>query len=269
MQFLTWRWMLACFSLLGVIWVAAFCAWFRNHPQDHPGVNKAELALLPKPNEVMAGHVATPWRRMWNSPQVWLLCGQYFCQGIFFYFLVNWLPSYLREGRQLEAGDSALLAGIPMFLGGIGCLGGGLLLRGMTARLGASFSRRAIAITVLTAAAASILFVPPAQTAGVAIAAIGFAAFCNDLSMSTCWTTCVEIGGRFAGTLGGKMNMWGALGGFLSPMLIGWLLDLTDQDWNITFYLCAGIYALAAVLWVFLDPVTPLDKSDTGSTPQL
>jgi nitrate/nitrite transporter NarK len=57
------------------------------------------------------------------------------------------------------------------------------------------------------------------------------------------------------------MNMWCATGGFLSPMLIGWLLDLTGQNWNITFYLCAGIYAAGAMMWLALDPVTPLDQT--------
>jgi len=263
MQALSWRWTLVSVSGLGLVWVAGFSLWFRNHPQEHPAVNAVELALLPKPTEVMAGQVATPWRRLWCSRQVWLLCGQYFCQGIFFYFMVNWLPSYLREGRQMEARSSALLAGIPLFLGGVGCLAGGFLLRWMSARFGARLSRRAIAIFALGGAAFCLLYVTRAPTAGAAIAAIGLAAFANDLSISTCWTTCGDIGGRFAGTLGGQMNMWGAFGGFLSPMLIGWLLDLTGQNWNITFYLSAVVYAAGALMWLALDPVTPLEDNST------
>ncbi len=267
MQALSWRSTLVVFSLLGFVWIAAFGAWFRNHPQDHPAVNAAELALLPRRGEVMAGHIAPPWRRIWASVQVWLLCGQYFCQSVFFYFMVSWLPSYLREGRHLEAGNSALLAGIPLFLGGVGCLAGGLLLRGMTARFGPRFSRRTIAACALTAAAVSILYVTRAPTALAAIAAIGLAAFSNDVSISTSGTTCGEIGGRFAGTLGGQMNMWGALGGFVSPIMIGWLLDVTGQNWNITFYICAGIYAAGALMWLALDPVTPIEQPSALNTP--
>lgn len=266
MQFLTWRWTMALFSLLGVIWVVAFRAWFRNHPREHPGVNAAELALLPQSAEVMAGSAKTPWRRLWASPHVWLLCGQYFCQSVFFYFLATWLPTYLRDGRGLKAGDSAWLAGIPMFVGGLGCLGGGLLLRWLTERIGARLSRRIVPMCALTAAAASVLYVTIAPTTGLAIAAIGFAACCNDFAMAPSWITCLDIGGRFAGTLGGQMNMWGALGGFCSPILIGWLLDLTGQNWNVTFYIFAGIYALAAVFWAPLDTVTPLEKNGAADT---
>jgi MFS transporter, ACS family, glucarate transporter len=136
---------------------------------------------------------------------------------------------------------------------------GGLLLRWMSARRGARLSRRVIAVSALSVAAVSVLYVTAAPTAGWAITAIGLAAFRNDLSIASSWTTCVDISGRFAGTVGGKMNMWGALGGFCSPIMIGWLLDFTGKNWNITFYICAGIYALAAVCWLPLDPVTPLE----------
>ncbi len=57
---------------------------------------------------------------------------------------------------------------------------------------------------------------------------------------------CAEIGRWFPGTLVGLLKRWGALAGFVSPMLIGWPLDLTGQNWNIPFYPCAAIYALGA-----------------------
>jgi nitrate/nitrite transporter NarK len=160
----------------------------------------------------------------------------------------------------MPIGNSAVLAGLPLFLGGIGCLCGGFLLRWATLRFGARRSRRAIAATGMMVAALGMLAVTQAPSAAVAIAAMGFAAFSNDLSLATCWTTCVDLGGRFAGTVGGQMNMWGAFGGFVSPMLIGWLLDVTGQNWNITFYICSAVYAAGALMWLVLDPVTPLEE---------
>ncbi len=265
MQKLTWRLTLVLFSFLGVVWVLAFLVWFRNHPEEHRAVNEAELALLPKAGETRAGHAPAPWRRIWCSSQVWLLCGQYFCQSMFFYFLVNWLPSYLREGLQLATGNSAVMAGLPLLLGGMGCVTGGFLLRWATRRFGARLSRRTIAALGMMTAAASLLVVVRAPSAGLAVAAIGFAAFSNDLSLAACWTTCVDIGGRFAGTLGGQMNMWGAFGGFVSPMLIGWLLDVSGQNWNLAFYICGAVYAIGALMWLLLDPVTPLESPVKGT----
>jgi MFS family permease len=41
-----WRHSFWIFGGLGVIWCIAFCWWFRDRPEEHPGVNPAELALI-------------------------------------------------------------------------------------------------------------------------------------------------------------------------------------------------------------------------------
>ena len=34
-------------GFVGVVWAIAFYRWYRDDPAEHPGVNQAELALLP------------------------------------------------------------------------------------------------------------------------------------------------------------------------------------------------------------------------------
>jgi hypothetical protein len=57
------------------------------------------------------------------------------------------------------------------------------------------------------------------------------------------------------------MNMWGNVGGALSPLAIGYILKLTDNNWNITFYVSGAIYLLGILFWMLLDPVTPIEDS--------
>ena len=89
--------------------------------------------------------------------------------------------------------------------------------------------------------------------------AMGMASFSNDLVMPGSWGACMDVGGKYAGTLSGAMNMMGNLGGALSPAAIGYILRETNNDWAITFYVSAAIYFAGAFLWRFLDPVTPLE----------
>ena len=63
-----------------------------------------------------------PWGKFVRSKQVWLLCAQYFCLSYGWYFYITWLPTYLQNARHLEIGKSALLASLPLFLGGIGSI---------------------------------------------------------------------------------------------------------------------------------------------------
>jgi predicted AlkP superfamily phosphohydrolase/phosphomutase len=37
------------------------------------------------------------------------------------------------------------------------------------------------------------------------------------------------------------------------------MLRATNNNWDLTFYVSAAVYAIALILWRFLDPVTPLE----------
>jgi MFS family permease len=95
----------------------------------------------------------------------------------------------------------------------------------------------------------------------LAMVAMGLASFSNDLVMPIAWNSCMEIGGKYAGTVSGSMNMMGNLAGFVAPVIGGFLLDATHNDWNLFIYVNAGIGVLGALCWVFLDPTTSLEEA--------
>jgi nitrate/nitrite transporter NarK len=72
----------------------------------------------------------------------------------------------------------------------------------------------------------------------------------------------MDIGGKYAGTVAGSMNMMGNLAGFAAPWIGGILLQRNNGDWSQFLYLMAGMYVLGALCWPFIDPVTPIDKDD-------
>jgi ACS family glucarate transporter-like MFS transporter len=74
----------------------------------------------------------------------------------------------------------------------------------------------------------------------------------------------MDVGGRYAGTVSGSMNMMGAIAGALSPLVVGYLLAWTNQNWTLTFYVSAAIYSLGAVCWIFLDAHTPMERVVVG-----
>jgi len=70
------------------------------------------------------------------------------------------------------------------------------------------------------------------------------------------------VGGKYAGTLSGSMNMMGNFAGGIAPIAVGYILQWTDHNWAITFYVSAAIYFMGTFCWMFLDPVTPLDQPE-------
>jgi MFS family permease len=257
---MSWRHAFELFGGIGVVWAVFFYAWYRDHPRDNHSLNEAERQLL-APNEALAcGHADVPWRKFARSRQVWLLCAQYFCSSYGWYFYITWLPTYLKQARGLNLGASAIFGILPLFLGGLGSLTGGFLAVPLTRLTGSVLKARRL-LAYVGFSGASILLVVSARMHNPvpAIIAMGLASFSNDLVMPGSWGACMDVGGKYAGTLSGAMNMMGNMGGAVSPTIIGYMLRWTHHNWDMTFYVSAAVYAMAAIQWRFLDPVTPLE----------
>jgi MFS family permease len=284
---MSWRQAFLVFASLGVVWTVVFYFWFRDNPRDHKGVNAAELELLKENEQNVQGHGDVPWRRLVTRRTSWLIWVQYFCLSYGWYFYITWLPEYLKSVRGMEIKSNpfmgwlakllessmspamtvtvlaAALAGIPLLLGGFGSLTAGAI-SNLLLRQGADVVRvrRTFAFIGFTGAAALLMTSYYIKDALLAMLAMGMASFCNDLTMPGSWSTCMDVGGKYAGTMSGSMNMMGNLGGVAGPYVVGKVLEYTGRDWHLTFLISSIIYFLGAICWIWIDPVTPLDKEE-------
>jgi MFS family permease len=262
MQHVGWRHAFEVFGGLGVIWAILFYRWYRNDPLQNPKLNSGERQLLRRSALFAEGHGDVPWARLLASRQVWMLCWQYFCLSYGWYFYITWLPTYLREARHLTLANSAWLAVLPLFCGGLGNPAGAFFTGLLERRRGMAQARRAMAYIGFSGAAGFLLLSTRVGDPLPAMLSLGLASFCNDLVMPGTWGAAMDVGGKYAGTLSGAMNMWGNVGGLLCPLAIGYLLRWTGNNWNVTFYVSAAIYMAGLLFWAFLDPVTPLEVAD-------
>jgi ACS family glucarate transporter-like MFS transporter len=265
LQYVTWRTAFLLFGLPGVVWAILFFRWFRDDPRSHPRVNAAEAALMPIP--AGAGeHFKAPWRKLFTSRTVWCLCGQYFACSYSFWFFITWFPTYLLKARGFDLKHSALLAGTPLFVGAAGSLFAGWISPILSRQWGGvARVRRGIGAAGAFGAAA-LLVVPTWLTNPyMAVVAIALVAFCNDIQLPGAWTACMDVGGKSVATLSGTMNMMGNVGGFVSPIVCGYLVKQTG-NWNLAFYVTAAAYVLGAFCWLGMDPVTPLEQQGRRTT---
>jgi sugar phosphate permease len=263
LRYVTWERAFEIFGVLGVIWAIFFYRWFRDNPSDNKSVNAGELQLLSANIHLAHGHSKVPWGSFFRSRQVWMLCFQYGALSYGWYFYITWLPTYLKEGRGVTFEQGAWLSILPLFLGGIGSLFCGLVSRPVNRLTGSTALTRKVMATIgFTGASGLLVLSTYLETPLYAMLALGFASFSNDLVMPGAWGACMDVGGRYAGTLSGTMNMAGNLAGASSPVAIGYLLSWTNSDWDLTFYISAAIYFMGSVFWWLMDPVTPLDPRD-------
>jgi len=254
-----WRWAFAVVAAPGVVWAALFYRWFRDDPRNHPGVNAAELKLLNEDRPAAAARPKVPWSLILRSRTVWLLFVQYFCFGYGWYFYITWLPTYVKEARGLDLHKSALLSGIPLFFGGFACILSGWLAGWLVRRgYGLASVRRGMAYVGYGGAAAMLLLSPRIADPVWAMVAMGLASFSLDLALPVCWRTAMDVGGKYAGSVSGTMNMAGQIGGAVGPIVVGYILQYMNHNWTLTFAISAAIYVLGGLCWTWIDPVTPV-----------
>ena len=263
-RYMTWRQTFFVFGVIGVVWAAAFYRWYRDDPAQHPQVNGAERALLAgRKAELDSMTGPAPWGRFLGSGSAWALCVQWFCHYYGFYFYITWLPTYLLQARGLNLEQGALLAGAPMLAAGFGSLFCGWLVPRLAARSGdVAGTRRLMAYIAYGGASAMLLLFTRIRDPYWAMGAMSLSTFAAELSGPISWTTAMDLGGRYVGTLSAAMNMMGHFGGSVAPALIGYILVKTGYNWNIAFYCSAAIYSLGALCWRVIDPVTSLDVRD-------
>ena len=135
MQAWGWRSAFYIFGMIGMLWSIVYYLIYRNRPEQHPGVNQAELAHIRGRSEegaVDASKPASkkakvPWGIILRSPNTWFLSVGYGTYNYSMYFFVYWLPSYLVEHHHVSIKSMGFLASVPLFSGAIGGVLGGAL----------------------------------------------------------------------------------------------------------------------------------------------
>ena len=253
-----WRMGFWASGLLGLVWVAVFYPWFRDDPADKRGVNDTELALIRagrKPDERQE-HPPTPpgfWRALFTSRSLLAMALLYLCGSFGWSFFVSWMPKFLDDVHGVSFEKSELASAMPLLLGGLSCLVGGWLSDHLVRRTGwRRFGRAIFPITGCTTAAAAMLGLRFVNTPGQAVVLMCVAAAAYDFGQGANWASIVDIGGAYAGTALGLINMIGNMGNFIQPPAGEWIFR--NHGWATMFIVYTGAYLAAATMWLFIDP---------------
>lgn len=267
-----WRSVIMSYAVPGVLLGFWFSWWFRNRPENHPGVNAEELSIIHGQDPNVAGKVAIEkassprsasiaWQAVLLSLPLWLICAQQFCRAGANRFFDGWLPTYLQEGPLKSMANEAErkayashLSALPDYAaivsGPIGGLISDYLLRRFRRR---RIARNGVAIVSLTLAVACyvpVLFVASAEWQ-VFFFMLGY--FAATLAAPCAYALSMDVGGKNLPIVFGAMNMVGNFGAAAMLQAVPFVKDQFNT-WNAAIILFMGMHATAAILWLFLNP---------------
>ena len=252
-----WRESFVVFGLVGIVWAAAWYAWYRDRPEEHPAMTAAELAVIRADADRAAGGERTPWALLLRSRNLYAICAMYFAFGYGLYFYFTWLPTYLIRVLGFSQFGGGLFAALPFLLAGIADVVGGWLTDSLSRRFGLRVGRCHLGFAAFMTCAA-LVFASQLPLPAVARAVLlAFALASADLALGACWAVPIDIAPDHAGVITGCMNTLGNLGGLVGPIVVGIAVDRWGS-WAFPFYITAAVYALGALAWLAIDPLAPI-----------
>ncbi len=272
---MSWQWGLVVMGGAGVLFGIVFLALFRNSPDEHPGVNDAERALIAEgspPPDPSAPPVLPLRVAIRNRSMLFFVIQQITSAGADGVYVL-FMGDYFLNAKGFDITQAGLLISLPLWGGAIGGMLGGFFNDLMIQWTGSRrIGRSAVGFTGKFIACI-LMFVAISQDDGVAAAWSLFAVkFFTDWSQPTVWGTCTDIGGRYSATVFGVINTAGSIGGLVSPILFGAILDwntskvLVDgitksvTDYNPLFVTVSVMYVISAMCWILIDCTDSLES---------
>ncbi len=197
---------------------------------------------------------------------MWAIMCAYFTYVYCLWIFLSWLPSYLYDYRHFTLLKVGIFASLPLWAGVIGDTVGGVVTDWLLVKTGsAKLAHRAVAITGMLGCAVFIVPAAVTEDAYTAIYCLTIAMFFLECTIGPSWAVPMHVGGKYSGTVSGVMNMAGNIGGALSPLVFGVLVQF--GSWVAPFVVAAGLLVFGAAVWAFwLNPeVSVLEKRKTAT----
>ena len=246
-------------GLLGFIWLFF---WLRlmNRPEEHPGINAAELDLIKADTEENLEKPTSIWKII-RTRKVWAIAiGKFLTDPIWWFFLY-WLPKFLNTTYGLKLDKIGLPLIVAYLIADVGSIGGGWL---SSHFLKMGWSINAARKTTLLICA--ILVVPIYWASGIddlwpAVILIGLGMAAHTGWSANMYTLATDFfPKKDMGTVVGFIGMAGAVGGMLMASATGHLLEATGS-YRILFVIAASMYGIALVIIHLLVPNIDAVKS--------
>jgi MFS family permease len=258
--FVSWRGSFVALAFASLVWVAAWAWLFRDVPASPP-LKPEELAQLSARSRGTSSE-PVPWLKLFQ--RMWPVTAVDFCYGWTLWLFISWIPSFFYQNYHQDLKQSAFYsAGV--FLGGVvgdtlGGVASDRILRRTGDRLAA---RRNVIVTGMLGGFVFLLPVMMVHDVNIAALSLAAAFFCVELVVGPIWAVPMDIAPRHSGSASGMMNFGFGLAGIISPLVFGYLIDLTGS-WTLPFAGSVCLLLLGAALAFRIRPDQPFEPAGTA-----
>jgi MFS family permease len=239
-----WRMLFVSIGVVSLVWLVPWCA-------VAPRIRTKDLRRhkdTPSFGEILRK------RSAWGT----FLC--LFCSNYGWYFMLTWLPGYLRMERHYSAETMALAGSLPFWAVAAGAvLGGWLADRWIHRGASPTKVRKAFVVSGLLLSA---VFLMPAAVVPNQIFAMGLlvtASFSFGLCSGNTWAITQTLAGPVAaGKWTGLQNCAGNMAGIVAPTVTGLIVKETGSFYFAFLWVCLMFFAAACSYLFIVGRVEPV-----------
>jgi MFS family permease len=246
-----WRVM---FIVMGLAGIVAAGLWFMIYRDPRAQVLEPQDAAYLRANrEAKSGVSLHQWTSLFRFRAMWILMLGAFCTGYITWMYQTWLPAYLEMQQHISIAKTGFLASVPLVCAFFGALSGGYLSDRLVARgMDLIASRRLPLVIGLLLSAAFTGLAAVATSAGVAITCIAVSMFFMQFGITCKWILVTAVTPQaYCASAASNQNFAGFLGGTLSPILTGFIVDTTGS-FVVALAIGAIITLIGAALFQFM-----------------
>ncbi|OON42031.1 MFS transporter [Izhakiella australiensis] len=226
-----WQGMFILMGLIGIVWGVIWYLLYRQ-PDEHKGVNQAELDHISKGGGIVSGSAAQQQKIDWSQikmafsrRKLWgVYIGQFASTSMLWFFL-TWFPTYLVQYRGLDFIKVGFLTSIPFLAAFCGVLLGGTFSDWLIKRGHSITLARKLPVILGLLLSTSIVGANFTDNTTLIVVFMTIAFFGNGFSSIT-WALVSAIAPLKAiGITGGTFNFMGNLSSIFIPIVIGYLVS--------------------------------------------
>lgn len=255
-----WRASFFLFGAAGVIWAAVWYWWFRDSPAEKPGVSQAELDSV---KAVVPGAHGFAWRLAFRSETVLAMAGTAFCYVYVYTFFQTWFHTFLIKGRGFSE-TGLLLSALPYAVAACANIAGGAASDALVGRLGPKWGRRSLGFVGLGSACLFTIAVMFTRNQLLTVILLSLVYGGITLQQAGVFGVCLDIGGRYSGSMVGLMNTSAQVGGFLSSIAYGYIVGRFGS-YDAPFVPMAAALFVGALLWLKIDASREVSPEPTAA----
>lgn len=227
-----WRSVFYFLFIPGFIVVAAILIFIKDKPADSKMISPEELKLIEEKDSENKNAVKNlSFKDVIKLPVVWKIFFTFFAFDIVFWGFSSWIPTYLVKARGFQLVKMGIIASLPFFAGTIGTVLGGYI----SDKYCVGRRRDVIIVSnVLTAICLILTYTTSNETLAMTFLTLtGF--FCC-MAFGSIWALPMNIlPPEVMGSSSGFINFAGQIAGFISPIAMGFLVQLAGGSFGTAF----------------------------------